>query len=76
MAGARLCMLLIVALLRAFGGQSTLPHLGILELSIRGAWLTASFKRAGVPMAIDPEAIVTLLLLAALAIAWNFRFEH
>jgi hypothetical protein len=29
-----------------------------------------------VPMALDPEEIVTLLLLAALAIAWNWRLEH
>jgi len=27
-------------------------------------------------MALDPEEIVTLLLLAALAIAWNWRLEH
>jgi hypothetical protein len=28
------------------------------------------------PMALDPEEIVTLLLLAALAIAWNWKFRH
>jgi hypothetical protein len=28
------------------------------------------------PMALDPEEIVTLLLLAALAIAWNWRLGH
>ena len=33
-------------------------------------------KREGGPMALDPEEIVTLLLLAALAIAWNWRLEH
>jgi len=27
-------------------------------------------------MALDPEEIVTLLLLAALAIAWNWKFGH
>jgi hypothetical protein len=27
-------------------------------------------------MALDPEEIVTLLLLAALAIAWNWKFRH
>jgi hypothetical protein len=29
-----------------------------------------------VPMALDPEEIVTLLLLAALAIAWNWKLGH
>jgi hypothetical protein len=28
------------------------------------------------PMALDPEEIVTLLLLAALAIAWNWKLGH
>jgi hypothetical protein len=42
----------------------------------RVCWLTASSKRACVPMALDPEEIVTLLLLAALAIAWNWRLGH
>jgi hypothetical protein len=42
----------------------------------RVCWPTASFKRACVPMALDPEEIVTLLLLAALAIAWNWRLRH
>jgi len=27
-------------------------------------------------MALDPEEIVTLLLLAALAIAWNWKLGH
>jgi len=27
-------------------------------------------------MALDPEEIVTLLLLAALAMAWNWRLGH
>ena len=39
-------------------------------------WLTASLKRVCAPMALDPEEIVTLLLLAALAIAWNWRLGH
>ena len=42
----------------------------------RACWLTASFRRACAPMALDPEEIVTLLLLAALAIAWNWRLGH
>jgi len=27
-------------------------------------------------MALDPEEIVTLLLLVALAIAWDWKFRH
>jgi hypothetical protein len=27
-------------------------------------------------MALDPEEIVALMLLAALAIAWNWKFGH
>jgi hypothetical protein len=42
----------------------------------RECWLTASARRACAPMALDPEEIVTLLLLAALAIAWNWRLGH
>ena len=40
------------------------------------AGLRPALKRACVPMALDPEEIVTLLLLAALAIAWNWRLGH
>jgi hypothetical protein len=40
------------------------------------AGLRPVLKRACVPMALDPEEIVTLLLLAALAIAWNWRLGH
>ena len=39
----------------------------------RCAGLRPALKRACVPMALDPEEIVTLLLLAALAIAWNWQ---
>jgi hypothetical protein len=28
------------------------------------------------PMALDPEEIVALLLIATLAIAWNWRLGH
>ena len=51
-------------------GYSGVGHSG------RVCWLTANFKRAGVPMALDPEEIVTLLLLAALAIAWSWKLGH
>jgi len=27
-------------------------------------------------MALDPEEVVTLLLLAALAITWHWKFRH
>jgi hypothetical protein len=40
------------------------------------AGLRPALNRACVPMALDPEEIVTLLLLAALAIAWNWRLGH
>src|SRR5271169_194999 len=49
---------------------STVGHSG------RVCWLTASSKRACVPMALDPEEIVTMLLLAALVMAWNWRLGH
>jgi hypothetical protein len=29
-----------------------------------------------VPMALDPEEIITMLLLATLVIAWNWRLGH
>jgi hypothetical protein len=40
------------------------------------AGLRPALKRACVPMALDPEEIVALMLLAALAIAWNWKFGH
>jgi hypothetical protein len=40
------------------------------------AGLRPALKRACVPMALDPEEIGALLLLAALAIAWNWKFGH
>jgi len=60
-------------------GQSTLNRIKRFWSRACGArvcWLTASFKRVCAPMALDPEEIVTLLLLAALAIAWNWRLGH
>jgi hypothetical protein len=40
------------------------------------AGLRPALKRASVPMALDPEEIVTILLLAALVLAWNWRLGH
>jgi hypothetical protein len=40
------------------------------------AGLRSALRRACVPMALDPEEIVTLLLLAALVLAWNWRLGH
>ena len=60
-------------------GQSTLNRTWLFWSWAFGARVLAlrpALKRACVPMALDPEEIVTLLLLAALAIAWNWRFRH
>ncbi len=54
----------------------TAPRYSGVGHSGRVCWLTASLKRVCAPMALDPEEIVTLLLLAALAIAWNWRLGH